>query len=156
MSAYMCADDTFDYLAGLMRKGHTTRQGGFTFHLRGEEASDLGVRTDRLTGITDTDILIAILRRENARSLIARYGETAAGDAAGTYTPAYVPPAQVDPVVALASLACLEYQSCEHEAYATSTAKHLLEALRAHAIRLLPGYDAAPWGWTRADVAVAS
>lgn len=51
-----------------------------------------------------------------------------------------------DPVVILKLIDCYEYQSCEHDGWATSKAKAFCDALRSRAINKLPGYDAAPWG----------
>jgi hypothetical protein len=161
MSAFMCDDDTFDYLAGLMRTCQPRYDAGFTFYLPEADRAalvDAGVLDTpivRLDGRTDTAALITILRRENLTSLVARYGEKALGDA-GEYTLRPVPSAEVDPVVALKSLACLDYQSCEHEGYERSVGKRLIGALTDYAVSLLPGYEAAPWGWTRADAATAA
>jgi hypothetical protein len=38
------------------------------------------------------------------------------------------------------------YQSCEHPGWEASAACKLVRAIEAHAVRDLPGYDAAPWG----------
>jgi hypothetical protein len=52
-------------------------------------------------------------------------------------------------VIVLASVACYEYQACEHPEWETSNARAFCEALRHTAIEHLPGYSDAPWGWTR-------
>jgi len=164
MSAFMCDDDTFDYLAGLLRTQRTDSL-PFVFPLQPSEAhtlTDEGILTDRtvygLHGSRDTEALIGILRRENVRSLVARYGKRASEDVreAAGYVLRPVPSDEVDPVVALKSLACLDYQSCERDDYDKSTAKRLIDALTAYAITVLPGYESAPWGWTRADAATAA
>ena len=41
---------------------------------------------------------------------------------------------------------CLDYQSCEHDGWATSDAKAFLDRVIATAIGKLPGYESAPWG----------
>lgn len=41
---------------------------------------------------------------------------------------------------------CFEYQSCEYAEWQQSMARKRIDAIRAEAIRQLPGYDAAPWG----------
>ena len=41
---------------------------------------------------------------------------------------------------------CLSYQSCERDDWETSWAKRFLDRVIDAAIRLLPGYDDAPWG----------
>jgi hypothetical protein len=38
------------------------------------------------------------------------------------------------------------YQSSEHPGWKHSDARKLVKAIEAHAVRSLPGYDAAPWG----------
>ena len=58
---------------------------------------------------------------------------------------------RVEPITVLKSIACLRYQSCERPGYEQSFAADILRRLQSEAIRRLPGYDAAPWGWTRAD-----
>ena len=50
------------------------------------------------------------------------------------------------PVVVLKSIACLDYQSCEHKGWTKSEAKKFLAKLQAHAIASLDGYDNGPWG----------
>ena len=41
---------------------------------------------------------------------------------------------------------CFAYQSCEVSDWAGSWAKAACEAIESHAVRKLPGYQAAPWG----------
>lgn len=55
-------------------------------------------------------------------------------------------PGPIDPVQVLKSCNCYEYQSCEHEEWSASEAHAFIEALRARAVRTLPGYEAAAWG----------
>jgi hypothetical protein len=38
------------------------------------------------------------------------------------------------------------YQACEHDGWEASDARKLVDAIEAHAVRHLPGYDDAPWG----------
>jgi hypothetical protein len=45
-----------------------------------------------------------------------------------------------EPVAILAALNCYEYQSCEHPEWKVSEARAFCEALKARAIRALPGY----------------
>ena len=52
-----------------------------------------------------------------------------------------------EPVVILKTIACYEYQSCEHPEWETSEAKAFCETLRHIVITGLPGYEEAPWGW---------
>ena len=55
-------------------------------------------------------------------------------------------PLQTEPVQLFKSLACYEYQSCEHPGWEASEARAYCEALRDRAISALPGWDAAEWG----------
>lgn len=56
------------------------------------------------------------------------------------------------PLVTLAELACgvacYEYQSCEHDGWETSAAHAFCRALKDHMLAHLPGFEAAPWGWS--------
>lgn len=45
---------------------------------------------------------------------------------------------------------CYEQQCCEWSQWEGSTARKIVEYVKAHAICTLPGYDAAPWGLTNA------
>lgn len=56
------------------------------------------------------------------------------------------------PVETLKLCDCYDYQACETGDYDESEAHSFVEALRGCAIRALPGYDAAPWEWTRPSV----
>mgnify|MGYP001575111209 CR=1 FL=1 len=92
---------------------------------------------------------------ENISSIQARYPDTRAdmsnapGPIGETFEyehrlNAFAP--APDPVQVLKSVACYEYQSCEHGGWAASSAYTFCDALRHAAITALPGYDAAEWG----------
>lgn len=49
------------------------------------------------------------------------------------------------PIDVIKACDCLEYQSCEHDGWETSTAKAIVDAIKGAACRALPGYDDAPW-----------
>ena len=67
-----------------------------------------------------------------------------AGRIADVYVPRQVP---VPSIVEAAKLIdCLEYQSCEHDGWATSDAAAFLGKVREALLRNLEGYDAAAWG----------
>ena len=53
------------------------------------------------------------------------------------------------PVEAIKLVHCYEYQSCEHEAWEASDAHRFTTALHDTLESALPGYDAAPWEWTK-------
>lgn len=116
--------------------------------------------------------LAAVLADANVRSVAYRYPDVVAGerpgpvgietdgdyllaciDAAGRLLDAYSPrPRARDfrPVEILKAADCYEYQCCEDPGWKDSTARRLIDLLRACAIQDLPGYDAAPWDWTSA------
>ena len=131
MSAFLCDADTFDYLG---------------------TAAMLYA-----TGPIDAPAMAARWYAQNVRSVEARYP----GDA-GTADPYTFRPVTetLDPVWVLKSIQCAAYQSCETDDYQTTRAALDLDALRAavlaalghgpdYKFRTLPGYDDAPWGWTR-------
>lgn len=96
-----------------------------------------------------------MLWNENVRSVRHRYPDSAPGELPGgiedgecgylyEHRPWRDP--QWNPVQVLKAIACLEYQSCEHQGWPDSEAFSFLEALRHRAICRLPGWDAAEWG----------
>lgn len=132
MSAFVCSTDTYDLLAGAIRRlpwfSVSTESGQLTEH--------------------DADKAVQILYLQNLVSVATRYpGDTEMlGDPEYTPRPVVDP---VDPVVVLKSCDCVEYQSCETDDYYTSLAYKILDALRRAVIAQLPGYERAPWGWER-------
>jgi hypothetical protein len=151
MSAYVCHDDTFDYLASA-----TELWGRGVFGVSAApgmpdvpalmEAGVLGGERQKLTS-GDAEAIAQILRAENIRSVCARYGDDGAADA--PYRFRRVPLRALDPAAVLKSCDCLEYQSCETDDYHDTLAWRVLNAIRRLAIGHLPGYEKAPWGWTR-------
>lgn len=85
---------------------------------------------------------------ENLKSVCHRYPDGLA--LPGPVTCGYEyddtqPVRRVDPVAVLKALSAYEYQACEHPGWPTSEAKAFCRALRAEAIRCLPGYEEATW-----------
>jgi|GEM_PF-453587 len=62
----------------------------------------------------------------------------------------------LNPVHVLSAIKGYEYQSCEHPDWKTSEARAFCEELRETMIRLLPGYDEAPWEITEAYFSTAA
>lgn len=133
MSAYLCDGDTFDYLA---------------------TAAQLFA-----SGPIDPERVAHVLRAENIRSMRARYGDVPELDSPYTFERVTV---AINPAYVLASLQCLEYQSCETADYHDSAAYAIVARLRRlvlvslglpedHNPRSVVGYKDAPWGWTRDD-----
>lgn len=106
-----------------------------------------------------------ILYAENIRSVQARYPgdtfedlpgliqkpdmlEVTANESFEQY--AYAPYV-LKPVDILKMANCLEYQSCETNDWRDTLAYRLLLRIKEAAIRLLPGYDDAPWEYERPE-----
>ncbi len=103
----------------------------------------------------NADWIGGVLLAENIRSLVSRYGASAAQDDAGGCDPwAYRFREHVAAnahggkvaVQALKALACFDYQACESDDYDRTDAAHIVRDMRAEAIRALPGYEFASWG----------
>jgi hypothetical protein len=95
-----------------------------------------------------------MLWRENIKSVAYRYpGDKTSATLPGptgedfAITAADFPAfSHLEPVQVLCSLACYEYQTCEHPEWEASESHTFCEALRHAAISALPGYDKAEWG----------
>lgn len=159
MSAYICDTDTFKALAIFA----ATRQHGDwrvdPRYVEGLDSPEYALRGIKNLCADELATLYAdTLYRENVRSVAYRYPEDARTDLPGTNSdagfvqvttrdllnPGFM---RVPAVAILKSCDCLQYQSCETPDYKESVAYHLLDAIRKAAIRALPGYDDAPWGY---------
>ena len=58
----------------------------------------------------------------------------------------------VPPLHILHMCSCLEYQSCESPDWRETLAYRLILAIKDAAIRALPGYDDAPWEYTKPEI----
>jgi len=149
VSAYVCDDVHFRAL-GLFAAGHT---GGYgRGHQRVNPCYIQGLKQEGGVGLLDgldshvTAVAYAnILKRENVRSVNARYREDQEFQAVS------IPANETDrtynlgPVAILKMCDGLEYQSCETEDYERSVGYELLRWIRKAAIRELPGYEDGPW-----------
>lgn len=160
MSAYLVHTDTIDYIVAMLRVHRP--HGGQTFYFRGpyadreslEQAGIIEHHTAKLVW-TEAETIGAVLYHQNWRSIEARYPdcvgrpERAPGpiNASPYYAQKHVSAPQA--VIALKSLACLEYQSCETDDYQQTLAYALLKWIEGICINAIPGYDEAPWGWER-------
>lgn len=98
-----------------------------------------------------------MLWAENLASVAGRYPNDSSGERPGpigfeddmvlTYRFERVP-GRMDIATVAKAIACYEYQSCEHDGWGTSSARMFCEALRHACLSRLPGYEAAPWGFT--------
>jgi hypothetical protein len=84
-----------------------------------------------------------ILLAENARSVASRYNEAVSNEPAAYLYRIFIKP--LSAVAILKAVDCLEYQSCEHDGWADSVAKSILDSIRVEAIKKLPGYADAQW-----------
>lgn len=96
-----------------------------------------------------------MLWEECRKSVSARYPDDADdelpgpcddGPRFGYVHPMHSPATPINPLQVLMSVNCYEYQSCEHDGWNDSEARSFCDALRAHAIRSLPGYSDMEWG----------
>ena len=133
MSAFVVDTDTIDYLVTAARLWRL--------------AAD-GYLPDATRDLTDSE-LGKILLDENVRSVNHRYRET---ETAPAYVYRPVPVVAIDAAAVLKSVQCVDYQSCETDDWETTLAYRVLKAIESGAIAHLPGYGAAPWGWTRPPV----
>lgn len=137
-----------------------------TAGLRTAPHSDVGLAwyhngiTQRLD-YTNADEVGAMLIAENMKSVGARYPgdtvETMPGPIDKSSLVDYrfdeLPGrAWINPVTMLSALSCYEYQSCEHPEWPESEAHAFCDALRGRMIRLLPGYEDAPWEITDRNI----
>lgn len=141
MSAYVCSKAQFKALAIFaVRKVH----GSMNVDPRyADGAQDVAGKIPSVIATRYAAILLA----ENVRSVRCRYA-----DDIGDYDEIQISASDVlgaaplQPVVILKLCNCLSYQSCESDDWETTNAYKLLQQIKDAAIRLLPGYEDAPWG----------
>lgn len=147
MSAYLCSNPMF---ARLARFAKPCPDKGIMPHML--EARGCKALAARIAG-AEGDVALAYARTlqdANAASVDARYGSNdgcidpvAAADLEAVRVD------ELPPVAVLKACDCLEYQSSEVDDWYTSDAKLLLDAIRERAVRMLPGYESAHWGYPR-------
>lgn len=104
-----------------------------------------------------------LLVKENLSSIHARYPDTIANPDAtpGPIEQYWLEPyelgdwfgSRLTPIEALKALDCYEYQSCEHPEWEQSEAHEFCQRFRHSLIGRLPGYDDAPWEWSKKQAA---
>lgn len=142
MSAYIVSTDTIDLILSVAQR--VARHSSNLYLGDRENPAVLNLQTD-------TRQIGQILMDENYRSVNYRYNESGAAE---TYTFRHVDTdragAGIDPaILALGSIKCLRYQSCETPEYAQSDAARILNAIEGFCTSYLMNVHDAPWGWTR-------
>lgn len=143
MSAFIVDHDTIDALLTLAV---------------GRKASYFVAATQTRVYITahNAEEIGRILLTENERSVNHRYPGSEPGDLPGsigedaaTYRFRFLHCTPLPAVVVLKSCDCFDYQACETDDYESSLAHTIIDAIRSAAIRALPGYEDAPWGYRK-------
>lgn len=164
MSAFICGSDHIKALA--IFAAHSSRPHGMNVDPRyfKHEGGD-----ERMYGRPEEEIATYyanILYCENIRSVQGRYPndtfedlpgpcdkaeqlEVSSLEAFAQYSDARL---TLTPLDILKMCDCLEYQSCESADYRETLAWRLLGMIRRAAWRALPGYDDAPWEYTKPEL----
>lgn len=145
MSAYLCSDAHFDVLVAYAEIWQVK-------FWPGKGSADDEFLPDKLKNTLSTvDVVTcpgdvwAMLKRENVRSLFARYADGMGAEMAGKYR--YPFGSAFTALEVLKAVDGYEYQSCEHEGWVTSSACAFADAMRREGVRQLDGYDTCTtWG----------
>jgi hypothetical protein len=147
MSAYMCSERQLTILAAYAVK-HCA--GDVPYALRTELEDG---RFERRPGDYDRTVgnVFSMLVRENLASVNHRYPVRINSPESEAMLADYKPHAdgrrETLPALHIIKLCHhYAYQACEHPGWQDSDARKLVDAIEKHAVRCLPGYDAAPWG----------
>jgi hypothetical protein len=120
MSAYLADQNHIEYLASGIDIGRNNLRAYASKWI--EEGEDI-------------DALGQMLYDENQRSVNYRYKDSEESPAFASMGRRY----NYDPLQMLNSIACYEYQSCEHPEWEQSKAKNYCNHLRSHIIHLMTG-----------------
>lgn len=151
MSAYTVTENHIIYLvaAALSRRINRGPHGRFSW----VQVRYPGDVTHRIIDAGEMETVAAFaseLWQENVRSVNYRYPNDPAPVELFTITPHDIDDMlhawEFDPVQVLKAIDCLEYQSCEHPEWETSSACSFLNRLRRESIAALRGYSDAAWG----------
>jgi hypothetical protein len=143
MSAFLCSHNHFKILAMF---AVTNGQYG----LRVDPGSLPNAETRGLGNESPATIATHyanILYRENFRSIKHRYPSSTIEASEIKVTDRDISNNKgIDAVSILKQCDCLIYQTCETEDYYETLAYKLTQLIKDAAIKLLPGYESAPWG----------
>lgn len=90
-----------------------------------------------------------ILMEQNVRSVNRRYEENQPAERIEITTRDITCKLINDPVAILKLVQSLEYQSCETDDWRETEAKSILDTIQSDAISRLPGYEHAPWTYSK-------
>jgi hypothetical protein len=164
VSAFVQEDDHIDLLVTAAIEYAHHGSTGLSVHYP-DAAEVYGYRYIQVNRDTATEIGRKLLA-ENVQSVCHRYGEGIDADEYAGYATSIenyqwrpVSLGLYDNPAALILKACdgYEYQSCEHDGWAASEAKAIVDAIRSSAISHVPGYDEADsWSFVREPQRVGS
>ncbi len=162
MSAFMCDDLHLSYLAMEAVRREPGQPSSYAISsdtLMGVRAvaavapcvaRDPGARaSDSWYNASTADraaVVFSILAGENIASLKSRYRDAESLIGVPMFDPSVVKAAVPSVPAMLKSLACYEYQSCEHSGWEASLAFKICRGIERALIQRLPGYDSAAWG----------
>lgn len=135
MSAFIVSDNHLNYL---MNFANTTRNLDTIYTRNGETRTEY-----RTNSVDDLETMGNILVSANYASVNARYNETE-----GPHVFEFTPRTRLmtfDPVQVIKACDCFDYQASEVDSYDKTVAAQIIEQIRKHAIRTLPGYENAKW-----------
>ena len=145
MSAYIVTEDHIIYLvaAALSNRINKASRGRFTWwHNHTKEISQYDPE--------GAAALASELWQENVKSVNHRYPNDTQELDLFTICPRKLDDMfhawDFDPIQVLKAISCLDYQSCEHTEWETSSAHAFLDALKNSAISSLSGYSESSWG----------
>jgi hypothetical protein len=153
MSAYIVDKEHIVYLVSAAMSRRITHYRAFSWYWK--DAPQIQDRHRKLEGDHEQAAEVAnMLWRENIKSVSHRYPNESSSTLPGPINTDWTVEAAdfrfasltPDPVQVLKSIACYEYQTCEHPEFEQSEAYAFVKALESAAIGALPGYDDAEWG----------
>jgi hypothetical protein len=143
MSAFLCSHEHFKILAMF-----AVTDGRYGLRVDPRHLPDAAVRgLNNESPATIATHYANILYRENFRSIKHRYPSSTVEASEIRVTDKDISNNKgLDAVSLLKQCDCLIYQSCETDDYYETLAYKLVGMIKDAAIKLLPGYESAPWG----------
>lgn len=149
MSAFMCSDRHLAVLAAYAARNVLE---DVPYELRSDLDRD---GFERRSGdfVRTISRVASMLAAENLKSIAHRYpgdhtGEAEAYERFDVPKNAETEARTLPRLTIIKACHCYAYQACEHPGWEASAARKLINAIEAHAVRNLPGYNDAPWELT--------